>query len=294
MNKACVFGGSGFLGSHVADCLVDDGYSVKVFDRQPSTWLKYGQEMVVGDLLSLDEVNEAVAGADVVYNFAALSDLNEGLNKPLETIRINILGNAHVMDACRNHNVSRFIYASTVYVNSRDGGFYRCSKQAAEHYVEEYQRVFDLDFTILRYGSLYGPRADKTNGLYRIVKNAVESGSVSYQGSSEALREYIHVVDAARASVAALGKEFRNESVVLTGQEPMRVYDLLKMLAEILGYECGVEFLETKNIGHYVRTPYAYQPKIGRKYISPMHVDLGQGLIQLIQQIHTENSLGES
>ena len=294
MNKACVFGGSGFLGSHVADCLVDDGYSVTVFDRQPSVWLKSGQKMVVGDLLSPDDVNEAVAGVDVVYNFAALSDLNEGLNKPLDTIRINILGNAHVMDACRNHNVSRFIYASTVYVNSREGGFYRCSKQAAEHYVEEYQRVFDLDFTILRYGSLYGPRADKSNGLYRIVKNAVESGSVSYQGSSEALREYIHVQDAARASVAALGKEFRNESVVLTGQEPIRVYDLLKMLAEILGYEGDVEFLETKDIGHYVRTPYAYQPKIGRKYVSPMHVDLGQGLIQLIQQIHVENSLGES
>ena len=294
MNKACVFGGSGFLGSHVADCLVEDGYSVKVFDRQPSAWLKDGQEMVVGNLLSLDDVNEAVAGADVVYNFAALSDLNEGLNKPLETIRINILGNAHVMEACRNHNVSRFIYASTVYVNSRDGGFYRCSKQAAEHYVEEYQRVFGLDFTILRYGSLYGPRADKANGLYRIVKNAVESGSVCYQGSSEALREYIHVTDAARASVVALGEEFCNQSVVLTGQEPMRVDDLLKMLAEILGYENGVEFLETNNIGHYVRTPYAYQPKLGRKYISPMHVDLGQGLIQLIHQIHTENSLGES
>ena len=290
MKKACVFGGSGFLGSHVADCLIDSGCSVKVFDRQPSAWLKDGQEMLVGDLLSLDEVNEAVAGADVVYNFAALSDLNEGLNKPLETIRINILGNAHVMDACRNHNVSRFIYASTVYVNSRDGGFYRCSKQAAEHYVEEYQRLFGLDFTILRYGSLYGPRADKANGLYQIVKNAVESGSVSYQGSSEALREYIHVVDAARASVVALGVEFRNESVVLTGQEPMRVADLLKMLAEILGFEGGVEFLETKNIGHYVRTPYAYKPKIGRKYIPPMHVDLGQGLIQLIDQIHAENS----
>ena len=294
MTKACVFGGSGFLGSHVADCLVDGGYSVKVFDRQPSAWLKDGQDMIVGDLLSLDDVNEAVAGADVVYNFAALSDLNEGLNKPLETIRINILGNAHVMEACRNHNVSRFIYASTVYVNSRDGGFYRCSKQAAEHYVEEYQRMFGLDFTILRYGSLYGPRADKANGLYRIVKNAVESGSVCYQGSSEALREYIHVTDAARASVVALGEEFCNQSVVLTGQEPMRVDDLLKMLAEILGYENGVEFLETDNIGHYVRTPYAYQPKLGRKYAAPIHVDLGQGLIQLIHQIHTENSLGES
>jgi UDP-glucose 4-epimerase len=294
MNKACVFGGSGFLGSHVADCLVDNGYSVKVFDQEPSLWIKDGQKMVVGDLLSPDDVNEAVAGSDVVYNFAALSDLNEGLNKPLETIRINILGNAYVMDACRNHNVNRFIYASTVYVNSRDGGFYRCSKQAAEHYVEEYQRVFGLDFTILRYGSLYGPRANKANGLYRIVKNAVESGSVSYQGSSEALREYIHVVDAARASVVALGKEFCNESVVLTGQEQMRVDDLLKMLAEILGHRGDVEFLETNDVGHYVRTPYAYQPRIGRKYIPPMHVDLGQGLIQLIDQIYTENSLRET
>jgi UDP-glucose 4-epimerase len=290
MKKACVFGGSGFLGSHVADSLVDNGYSVKIFDRQPSPWLRDGQQMVVGDLLSLDEVDKAVAGSDVVYNFAALADLNEGLNKPLETIRVNILGNCNVMEACRKHGVHRFMYASTVYVNSRDGGFYRCSKKAAEDYVEEYQRIFDLDFTILRYGSLYGPRADETNGLYKIVKNAIESGSVSYQGSPETLREYIHVVDAARASVAALGDGFRNESVVLTGQEPMRVEDLLKMLAEILGYDNGVKFLGGNILGHYVRTPYAYQPKLGRKYIPPMHVDLGQGLIQLIHQIHTENS----
>lgn len=290
MKKACVFGGSGFLGSHVADCLVDDGFSVKVFDQEPSPWLKDGQEMVIGDILSVDDINEAVAGSDVVYNFAALADLNEGLNKPIETVKINILGNAHIMEACHNHNISRFIYASTVYVNSRDGGFYRCSKQAAENYIEEYRRIFSLDYTILRYGSLYGPRADKANGLYRIVKNAVQSGSVSYQGSSEAIREYIHVTDAARASVVALGEEFCNQSVVLTGQEPMKVDDLLKMLAEILGYESGVEFIETNNIGHYVRTPYSYQPKLGRKFISPMHVDLGQGLIELINQIHIENS----
>lgn len=290
MKKACVFGGSGFLGSHVADCLVDNGYLVTVFDKQPSQWLKDGQEMVIGDILSFDEINEAVAGSDVVYNFAALADLNEGLNKPIETIKINILGNAHVMEACHNHKISRFIYASTVYVNSRDGGFYRCSKQAAENYIEEYQRIFNLDYTILRFGSLYGPRADKANGLYRIVKNAVQSGAVSYQGSSEAIREYIHVTDAARASVVALGEEFRNESVVLTGQEPMKVEDLLKMLAEILGYESKVEFLEKNNIGHYIRTPYSYQPKLGRKFISPMHVDLGQGLIELINQIHIENS----
>jgi hypothetical protein len=77
---------------------------------------------------------------------------------------------------------------------------------------------------------------------------------------------------------------YRMKSVVLTGQEPMRVYDLLKMLAEILGYEQDIKFLETNQAGHYVRTPYSYQPKLGRKYIAPMHVDLGQGLLQLINR----------
>ena len=73
--------------------------------------------------------------------------------------------------------------------------------------------------------------------------------------------------------------------LVLTGQEPMRVRDLLEMLAEILGVKGGVEFVPLDQPGHYVRTPYAYEPRIGRKYVPPMHVDLGQGLLQLIEHV---------
>ncbi len=87
----------------------------------------------------------------------------------------------------------------------------------------------------MRYGSLYGPRSDEHNGLWRIVTKALETGKICYNGSPKVMSEYIHVVDAARASVTALGEEFRNEHVVLKGQEPMRVMDLLKMLADILG-----------------------------------------------------------
>jgi len=285
MKRVCVIGGSGFLGSYVADALSDAGYAVRIFDCRPSPWLRDGQAMIVGDILDRDSLDKAVAGCEAVYNFAALADLNEALDKPLDTVRINVLGNTNVLESCRLQGVKRFVYASTVYVYSREGGFYRCSKQAAEHYVEEYQRAFGLDYTILRYGSLYGPRADESNGLYRVVKKALETGVVSYVGSADALREYIHVEDAARASVAALGEDFRNESVVLTGQEAMRVVDLLEMLAEILGLDKDVEFVAEDQPGHYVRTPYAYQPKLGRKYVPPMHVDLGQGLIQLIEEI---------
>ena len=81
----------------------------------------------------------------------------------------------------------------------------------------------------------YGPRADETNGLYQIVKSALENGVLSYEGDRDAMREYIHVDDAARASIDVISDEFKNESVVLTGQEPMLVFDMLRMLAEILG-----------------------------------------------------------
>lgn len=287
MKKAVVVGGSGFIGSHVADYLSDAGYQVTIYDKTKSLWLRNDQNIVYGDVQDSNKLNETIANAEVVYNFAALADLNQALKQPIKTINVNILGNLNVLEACRIHKVKRFIYASTVYVHSREGGFYRCSKQASEAYIEEYQKIYGLDYTILRYGSLYGPRADETNGLYRVVQSALKNGFVSYKGDVDAMREYIHVEDAARASVNALNDEFINESVVLTGQEPMKVIDMLKILSEILGLPPeSVKFSEDKYAGHYIRTPYAYQPKLGRKYIPPMHVDLGQGLLQIINEIN--------
>ena len=286
MKKVVVVGGSGFIGSHVADYLSESGYQVTIYDCTKSKWLRSDQKMVIGDVLDADKLNRTIEESEFVYNFAALSNLNQALDQPLNTISVNILGNAKVMEACRTHGVKRFIYASTIYVHSREGGFYRCSKQASESYVEEYQRTYGLDYTILRYGSLYGPRADEANGLYRIVKSALTTGVVKYEGHRDSMREYIHVYDAARATIDILGEQFRNESIVLTGQEPMRVLDLLKMLVEILGMpESEVEFVDGNYAGHYVRTPYAYQPKLGRKLIPPMHVDLGQGILQMIKEI---------
>jgi len=279
----CVIGGSGFLGSHVADQLSLSGNSVRIYDRKISPWKRDDQIMYIGDLLEIDKLTEAISGCDVVYNFAALADLDDAFFKPIETAQINVMGNVQALEVCRERGVKRFMYASTVYVSSREGGFYRCSKHAAEAYVEEYQRVYDLDYTILRYGSLYGPRACLSNGLYRLVKQAMETGVLRYEGSPETMRQYIHVEDAARASVTALEDNFCNQNVILTGQEPMRVLDLLEMIAEILGIKNAVEFIEGEQTGHYIRTPYAYKQKIGLKYVPPMHVDLGQGLLELIE-----------
>ena len=286
MKKAVVIGGSGFVGSHVADFLSQEGFQVVIYDAKESTWLRKDQEMVVGSVLNEEALKIVIEDAEIVYNFAAISDIDEAMSQPKNSVEVNILGNLNVLEACRINNVKRYIYASTVYVHSREGGFYRCSKQSAEHYVEEYQRLYGLDYTILRYGSLYGPRASNNNGLYQIVESAIKTGKVQYKGSSDSMREYIHVEDAARASVSILDQSFKNESIVLTGSELMRVEDLLKMLAEILQLpENSIEFIKGQNTGHYVRTPYAYQPKLGRKYVPPIHVDLGQGLLQVIHEL---------
>ena len=88
-----------------------------------------------------------------------------------------------------------------------------------------------------------------------------------------------------------MGKEYSNQHVVLTGFQQMRVLDLLKMLAEILNLpENSVNFIPTEKLTHYVRSPYAYQPKLGRKYTPPLHIDLGQGLLQMIEEIKSYKS----
>ena len=169
-------------------------------------------------------------------------------------------------------------------MNSREGGFYGCSKKAAEQYIEQYKRTYDLDFTILRYGSLYGPRADSKNGLKGIVNEAVKTGVLKYEGDKDAFREYIHVRDAAFASVKALDENFRNKKIILTGHQPIRVIDILGMLAEIMGLpNSSVQFSHTDYEGHYIRTPYYYESDLAEKYLPDTYVDLGEGLLEIIK-----------
>jgi len=286
MKKVVVFGGSGFIGSHIADKLSSEDYDVHIFDTFKSPWLQKNQKMIIGDIQDINSVFDATNGASIVYNFAAVSDLNESVEEPIRTAKINIIGNLNILEACRKNNISRFVYASSMYVYSREGGFYRCSKQSSENFIEEYSSKYGLKYTILRYGSLYGPRSDMKNGLYRVIKSALESGELTYKGDIESMREYIHVADAADASVQILKDKYINQSVILTGLESMKVYDVLKMLAEIIDIKQDkVNFSDERYNAHYIRSPYAFQPKIGKKYIPEDHIDLGQGLLQLIEEI---------
>lgn len=286
-----VTGGAGFLGSHISDELSERGHHVTVADLKDSEWIREDQKMAVGSVLDSDFLENIMEGQDVVYHLAALADLNTAKTNPVRTAETNVLGTVKLLEMAVKKEVKRVVFASSVYVYSREGGFYRCSKQACENYIEEYYNVYDLDYTILRYGSLYGPRADETNGVYRLLKQAMEQGEVKHRGTPEDKREYIHVLDAAKLSVDILDEQFQNTHVVITGNDVLRIEDLFFMFSEILGKDIVQHYIKGEDWdGHYRVTPYAFTPKTGKKLTTPHYVDMGQGILQVIEEIYQETN----
>ena len=286
--KITICGGSGFLGSHIADELSNAEHEVTIFDIKDSPWKNINQEMLVGSLLDKKAINEAVKDSDYVFNFAGIADIADANINPHKSAEVNILGNLNLLDACYQAKIKRYIFASSLYVYSNAGGFYRCSKQACEVYIEEYQRQFGLDYTILRFGSLYGCRTNEQNAIYSFIKEELTEKKIRYYGSPDSLREYIHAEDAALICCDILDKKFTNQHITITGHQSIRVGDVLNMIKEIIGEDITLEYNTHADSSHYEITPYAFNPKLGKKYSPELHTDLGQGLLQIMNLVHKE------
>ena len=282
MEKVVVFGGSGFLGSHVADMLSDEGYEVVIFDLNKSQYLRNDQQMVTGSILNRELLREVIKGAKYVYHFAAIADIKEAQENPVLAVEVNILSTTYILDACREFDVQRFIYGSTIYVYSEHGSFYRSTKQASELILENYQKIYNLEYTVLRYGSLYGPRANHFNSINKFIIQALKNKEIKREGDGEELREYIHIKDAARASVEILSDGFVNANVMITGTKSMRIKDLLAMIKEMLNEKIEINYTNSVLEEHYNITPYSFKPKVAKKYHLNYYHDLGQGVLDQI------------
>ena len=289
MDKVVVIGGSGFMGSHTADLLSQEGYRVTIYDKHPSPWLRDDQEMITGDILDRKTVNDAVRGAKVVYHYAGIADIGEAAISPFDTINFNVMGTTVVLDAAVNADVDRFIYASSMYVYSPYGSLYRASKQAAETVIEAYCEKFHMDYTLLRYGSLYGPRAQQWNGLRSFVNQIVREGKLEHFGTGKERREYIHVLDAARLSLAVLDDKHKNTAITVTGSQVLNSAELISMIFEIVGCKPNVTYGNNeKNNDHYIMSPYRYTPKKAKKLVPEEFVDVGQGILEIVEEVHKE------
>ena len=255
MKKSLVIGGSGFLGSHLVDLLIKKGHSVTNLDIIKPKWNIDDQKFFKSNILNEKKLDVAIKKKDYVFLFAGLSDLDEALRKPLKTIKLNILATCLVINYCIKHKVKRLVFASSIYANSEEGGFYSCSKRAAEDFIKEYSKKYGLKFTILRYGSLYGPRSDKRNGLHRIIVNALKKNVIEYYGFPYNRRKYIHVQTASNLTYKSLNKKFENKFINLVGKENIAISKLFKMIENILNKNMKKRYYRKKILGHYVVKP---------------------------------------
>ena len=287
--KVVVIGGSGFMGSHTADELTKRGYKVVIYDSICSPWITDGQEMVVGSILDSKALIDVTRDAKYVYHFAGIADIKKAKENPLDTINLNVMGASSVLDACVKSSVERFVYASTMYVYSTSGSFYRASKQAAEILIEAYSDKYNIDYTLLRYGSLYGPRSQNWNGLRKYVHQILADGKIDFPGTGNERREFIHVIDAARLSVDVLDDKHKNQAITVTGQQVFTLHELIEMIFEIANKKPIINYIEKiADNDHYALTPYRYTPKQATKLVPDEFVDLGQGILDLVEKIHHE------
>jgi UDP-glucose 4-epimerase len=223
--KILVTGGAGFIGSHIAEAYLSAGHEVCVADDLSSGFrsnVPREARFYEADIRSehLAEVFD-IERPDIVNHQAARANVRESFEKPLLYADVNVLGSVNVLECCRRFRVKKVIYASTggaVYgepsflpvseehsINPLDP--YGASKHHVEHYLNIYRLAFGIDFTVLRYPNVYGPRQDPEGeaGVVAIFgKKMLNKVQPIINGTGDQERDFVYVRDVAAASVLAL------------------------------------------------------------------------------------------
>ncbi len=293
MKNVLVFGGFGFLGYYLLKELLSRNYQITVADIQDNDEFKNILNYKKCDILDEIEVASIFENQsfDIVYNLAGFANLDLAIKTPVKTMQLNILGNMNILEACVSNNIKKFIYASSAYAMSNKGSFYGISKLASEKIIEEYHEKYNLDFTILRYGSVYSEREYDNNYIYNIVKKAVLENLIDHNGDGNEIREYIHAADAAKLSVDVIESDnFKNIHVILTGSERIKRAELFEMINEILNHKLEVRYKINQYQNHYKFTPYSFEPSLSRKLTLNPHIDMGQGLLECIRSVYNNEN----
>ena len=223
--RALVSGGAGFIGSHVADLLLQEGYEVEILDNLSSGRrenVPRGASLHQMDIASDDAARVVHAGRfDVLFHLAAQIDVRKSVTDPVADARINILGTLNLLEAVRTSgHPTRVVFSSTggaiygdfVPVPSVEDmpkdpeSPYGIAKLSVELYMGYYARVHQIDTVALRYSNVYGPRQDPHGeaGVVAIFCNKILKGeALTVFGDGKQTRDYVFAGDVARANLAA-------------------------------------------------------------------------------------------
>jgi UDP-glucose 4-epimerase len=249
--RVLVTGGSGFIGSHVVDALLDAGHEPRIFDHARSRHHDPAEvDTRRGELLDLDELTAAVEGCDAVLHLAAMADVGEEAVDPVHAERVNAHGTLNVLQAARTAEVGRVVYASTIWVygNGLPGGvmdadtplgeprhIYTATKLAGELYCRSYASLYGLETTILRFGIPYGPRARSAAVVPSFVRRALRGEPLTIAGDGRQSRRMVYVEDLAAGVVAGLAPVAANRPYTLVGGETVTVREIPATVRETVG-----------------------------------------------------------
>ena len=235
-----VTGGSGFIGSHVVDFLVKKKYNVTTFDLSPP--IRKNVKFIKGNILDKNCLQFALKNIDFVFHLAAVSDINKVRAIPVKTINTNILGTTYLLEASRNKNVKRFIFASSVYSFGTTGNLYTTSKISSELLIKNYRLLFGQNFTILRYSTAYGPRSREVDAVSIFVERALKNLDIVIFGDGQQKRNYLHVEDLAKGSMMALKQKTKNKIITLASKNNIKMFDLARTIVRLTKSNSKIRF----------------------------------------------------
>lgn len=247
--KVLVTGGAGFIGSHVVDKLIEADIEPRIFDLAPSQYHSPDEvETFTGDLIDRTEIAAAMEGCEMVIHLAAVADVNEVATDPAYAEIVNSRGTFNVLEAARSAGVKRVVYGSTIWVyNGQEGladedsniglpsHLYTATKLAGEMYCKSYAEQYGLDFTILRFGIPFGPRARQAAVVPAFVKRALSGEPLTVAGDGSQSRRFVYVEDLAEGVVLGLRPEAANRVYNLCGEQTVTVLEIASVVSELIG-----------------------------------------------------------
>ncbi len=258
--KAVVTGGTGFIGSHIVDLLHQSEYEVAVIDIQPpgAYWEVPAGVMVEKMDVATPECEEFIASyhPDVVFHLAARASVTDSIHNPHEDARTTIDGMLRVLEGARKGKTKKVVFSSTAAVYGNPSvaipisesttadpiSPYGASKLAAEYYLRVYRDLYQVDYSILRYANVYGPRQGISGegGVIAIFsKAAIEGRTLRLFGDGGHTRDYIYVRDVARANLLAAEKTGSFVLNISTGSETSN-RELIEYIQEVAGHTLEV------------------------------------------------------
>jgi nucleoside-diphosphate-sugar epimerase len=259
--KFLVTGGAGFIGSNLVDALIGAGDEVRVLDDLSSGKIenldgaRSSLELIEGSVTDPEVVRRAVEGRDYVLHHAALASVPRSMEDPLLNHRINVDGTLHLLLACREAHVKRFVLASSsaVYGEGPDQPTretsetapqspYASSKLIGEQYCGQFTACGWVPTVCLRYFNVFGPRQDPASDYAAVipifVNRMLDGTAPTVYGDGEQTRDFVYVENVVRANLLAIEKESAVGQVVnIASGASFTVNDLYRRLAKILGFE---------------------------------------------------------